>query len=215
MGRPEKPPSSAYSLFSKEMLNTEFIKQFPSKERMSHISESWKKVTEANKETYQTKVNEAMSKYKTEYNEWYEALSSEEQKLEKERTSAKSSKKSQHGTIPLANAIMAQTVQQQQQQLAAPQTPLYQTLPTPLQHQALPAQQQNIQNIQMPITVPYPNMTGQQAGQPMLVKVEVVGGPGSQSHVTHAQIMPQMTYNVSQPYNPQVRDKTGNYFTTT
>ena len=44
MGRPEKPPSSAYSLFSKEMLNTEFIKQFPSKERMSHISEAWKKV---------------------------------------------------------------------------------------------------------------------------------------------------------------------------
>ena len=44
MGRPEKPPSSAYSLFSKEMLNTEEIKQFPSKERMSHISESWKRV---------------------------------------------------------------------------------------------------------------------------------------------------------------------------
>ena len=44
MGRPEKPPSSAYSLFSKEMLNTESIKQFPSKERMSHISESWKQV---------------------------------------------------------------------------------------------------------------------------------------------------------------------------
>ena len=44
MGRPEKPPSSAYSLFSKEMLNTEAIKQFPSKERMSHISEAWKQV---------------------------------------------------------------------------------------------------------------------------------------------------------------------------
>ncbi len=26
------------------MLNTESIKQFPSKERMSHISEAWKKV---------------------------------------------------------------------------------------------------------------------------------------------------------------------------
>ena len=37
-------PSSAYSLFSKEMLNTEAIKQFPSKERMSHISEAWKQV---------------------------------------------------------------------------------------------------------------------------------------------------------------------------
>ena len=78
MGRPEKPPSSAYSLFSKEMLNTEFIKQFPSKERMSHISESWKKVSEADKETYQTKVNEAMARYKKEYNEWYSALTSEE-----------------------------------------------------------------------------------------------------------------------------------------
>ena len=148
MGRPEKPPSSAYSLFSKEMLNTEFIKQFPSKERMSHISESWKKVSEANKETYQTKVNEAMTKYKTEYNEWYEALSSEEQKLEKERTSAKSSKKSQHSTIPLANAIMAQTVQQQQ--MTTPQTPLYQTLPPTLQ--SLP-QQQPLQNLQVTVEI--------------------------------------------------------------
>merc|ERR1740131_522581 len=90
MGRPEKPPSSAYSLFSKEMLNTEFIKQFPSKERMSHISEAWKKVSEADKEIYQTQVNEAMNKYKAQYNDWYEALSSEEQKVEKERTSTKS-----------------------------------------------------------------------------------------------------------------------------
>merc|ERR1712115_204887 len=95
MGRPEKPPSSAYSLFSKEMLNTEFIKQFPSKERMSHISEAWKKVSDADKEIYQTQVNEAMTKYKSEYNEWYEALTAEEQKVEKERTTTKSTKKSQ------------------------------------------------------------------------------------------------------------------------
>merc|ERR1719189_2470729 len=104
MGRPEKPPSSAYSLFSKEMLNTEAIKQFPSKERMSHISESWKKVSEADKETYQTKVNEAMAKYKTKYNEWFEALSPEEKNQEKERTSQKSSKKSAGASIPLATA---------------------------------------------------------------------------------------------------------------
>merc|ERR1719461_214105 len=56
----------------------------------------------------------------------------------------------------------------------------------------------------MPITVPYPNMTGAGAAQPMLVKVEVVGAPGTQSHVTHAQLMPQtMTYNVAgTTYNP-------------
>ncbi len=44
MGRPEKPPSSAYSLFSKEMLNHPDIKKFPSKDRMSQISERWKTV---------------------------------------------------------------------------------------------------------------------------------------------------------------------------
>ena len=42
MGRPEIPPSSAYSLFSKEMLNNVEIKKFPSKERMAQISEKWK-----------------------------------------------------------------------------------------------------------------------------------------------------------------------------
>merc|ERR1712106_725613 len=73
-----------------------------------------------------------------------------------------------------------------------------------MQHQPI-QQQQNLQNLQMPaITVPYPNITANQQGQPMLVKVEVVGAPGTQSHVTHAQIMPQMTYNVTQPYTMQV-----------
>ena len=210
MGRPEKPPSSAYSLFSKEMLNTEAIKQFPSKERMSHISESWKRVSEADKEIYQTKVNEAMSKYKSEYNDWFESLSLEEQKLEKERTSQKSGKKSSAATIPLAtatNTIIAGAGANVAQAAAAvqlPQQPIYTQLPTNLQ--PLPPQQHQpqLQNIQMPITVPYPNMTGAGAAQPMLVKVEVVGAPGTQSHVTHAQIMPQtMTYNVAgTTYNP-------------
>lgn len=50
MGRPEKPPSSAYSLFSKEMLNNAEIKQYPSKERMSQISEKWKLVSQAQKD---------------------------------------------------------------------------------------------------------------------------------------------------------------------
>ena len=207
MGRPEKPPSSAYSLFSKEMLNTEAIKQFPSKERMSHISESWKRVSEADKEIYQTKVNEAMSKYKSEYNDWFESLSLEEQKLEKERTSQKSGKKSSAATIPLAtatNTIIAGATGANVAGSAVqlPQQPIYTQLPTNLQ--PLPPQPQQLQNLQMPITVPYPNMTGAGAAQPMLVKVEVVGAPGTQSHVTHAQLMPQtMTYNVAgTTYNP-------------
>ena len=201
MGRPEKPPSSAYSLFSKEMLNTEFIKQFPSKERMSHISEAWKKVTEGDKEIYQTQVNEAMSRYKTEYTEWYEALTSEEQRVEKERTTTKAAKKSSLAPLltpssvlpptPTASLPPAQQQQQQPQQQFAISSPMVQQQPAGAQ-----------QSLQMPaITVPYPNITGSQAGQPMFVKVEVVGAPGSHNTVTQCQIMPhqmQMTYSMSQ-----------------
>ncbi len=50
MGRPEKPPSSAYSLFSKEMLNHADIKKFPSKDRMAQISERWKNVDQDTKD---------------------------------------------------------------------------------------------------------------------------------------------------------------------
>ena len=50
MGRPEKPPSSAYSLFSKEMLNNIEIKKFPSKERMAQISEKWKLLPQQQKD---------------------------------------------------------------------------------------------------------------------------------------------------------------------
>ena len=198
MGRPEKPPSSAYSLFSKEMLNTEFIKQFPSKERMSHISEAWKKVTESDKEIYQTQVNEAMSRYKTEYTEWYDALTSEEQRVEKERTTTKATKKTALAPLLTPSSVLPATPTaylpptQQQQQFA---------IGSPMVQQ----QQQSggQQSLQMPaITVPYPNITGSQAGQPMFVKVEVVGAPGSHNAVTQCQIMPhqmQMTYSMSQP----------------
>merc|ERR1719150_1681575 len=202
MGRPEKPPSSAYSLFSKEMLNTEFIKQFPSKERMSHISEAWKKVTEGDKEIYQTQVNKAMSRYKTEYTEWYEALTSEEQRVEKERTTTKAAKKSSLAPLLTPSSVLpptptaylppAQQQQQQPQQQFAISSPMVQQQPAGAQ-----------QSLQMPaITVPYPNITGSQAGQPMFVKVEVVGAPGSHNTVTQCQIMPhqmQMTYSMSQP----------------
>jgi hypothetical protein len=41
------------------MLNTESIKQFPSKERMAHISEAWKKVRGKlhTKTTFENSVN--------------------------------------------------------------------------------------------------------------------------------------------------------------
>lgn len=171
MGRPEKPPSSAYSLFSKEMLNTEFIKQFPSKERMSHISEAWRKVTDADKEIYQHQVNEAMSKYKTEYNDWFESLTQEEQKAERDRTTTKSSKKS------VAHPM-----------LISASTTLPSQHPTPTTHHIQPV------TIPQPVAIPYPNLQpvshpmGSQ--QQMIMKVDTMMVPPLPPHIPEPHINP-------------------------
>jgi hypothetical protein len=39
-------------------------------------------VSDTDKETYQTQVNEAMARYKQEYNDWFESLSADEQKVQ-------------------------------------------------------------------------------------------------------------------------------------
>jgi hypothetical protein len=56
-GKPEKPPNSGYSLFSRIMLVSPEIKQVAAKERMSQISKLWKSMTEAEKKKYQEQVN--------------------------------------------------------------------------------------------------------------------------------------------------------------
>ncbi len=39
-------------------------------------------MSDTDKETYQTQVNEAMARYKQEYNDWFESLSADEQKVQ-------------------------------------------------------------------------------------------------------------------------------------
>jgi ribosomal protein L19 len=56
-GKPEKPPNSGYSLFSRIMLVSPEIKQVAAKERMSQISKLWKSMTEGEKKKYQERVN--------------------------------------------------------------------------------------------------------------------------------------------------------------
>jgi len=56
-GKPEKPPNSGYSLFSRIMLVSPEIKQVAAKERMSQISKLWKSMTEGEKKKYQEQVN--------------------------------------------------------------------------------------------------------------------------------------------------------------
>ena len=114
MGRPEKPPSSAYSLFSKEMLNNVEIKKYPSKERMAQISEKWKILPQDQKDMYQAEVNRSMSVYRQKYEDWFNALDENERKAETNRmSSTKSTRAKQH------NAAVAAAQQAQQNAAAA------------------------------------------------------------------------------------------------
>ena len=85
MGRPEKPPTSAYSLFSKEMLNNPEIKQYPSKERMTQIGIMYKMLDQTQKDMYQARVNESMDVYSQEYENWCDNLNEEQKQAERER----------------------------------------------------------------------------------------------------------------------------------
>ena len=93
MGRPEKPPSSAYSLFSKEMLNNPEIKQYPSKERMTQISVKYKMLDQNQKDLYQAQVNESMAVYRAEYENWFNNLNEEQRQAETARTNTAKNKK--------------------------------------------------------------------------------------------------------------------------
>jgi hypothetical protein len=57
-GKPEKPPNSGYSLFSRMMLTSEEIKKVNSKQRMAQISQMWKILSVSNKRKYHDKVQQ-------------------------------------------------------------------------------------------------------------------------------------------------------------
>merc|ERR1711976_465019 len=110
MGRPEKPPSSAYSLFSKEMLNNIEIKKFPSKERMAQISEKWKLLPQQQKDNYQAEVNRSMGVYRQKYEDWFNNLNEQERKAETARmNSTKSIRKqpAKNNAVQAAQAAQA------------------------------------------------------------------------------------------------------------
>lgn len=92
MGRPEKPPTSTYSLFTKKMFSSDEIKKIPSKDRIVHISEKWKELSNEQKDGYKEELNLLMSDYRKNYDEWFKNLTDEEREAETDRS--KSSKPS-------------------------------------------------------------------------------------------------------------------------
>lgn len=56
-GKPVKPPNSAYSLFSRIMLQSEDIKSIDVKDRLNYISRQWKVCSEEEKQEYKERAD--------------------------------------------------------------------------------------------------------------------------------------------------------------
>ncbi|KAF2884838.1 hypothetical protein ILUMI_21315 [Ignelater luminosus] len=81
-GKPIKPPNSAYSLFSRMMLQSEEIKKIPPKDRMKAIADQWKDCTDKEKKQYRERANHLMEQYKLDFASYLESLPEEKRQEE-------------------------------------------------------------------------------------------------------------------------------------
>lgn len=87
-GKPDRPPNSGYSLFSRIMLRE--LKNVPSKEKMAQISKHWKQLSEMERESYNKQAQWANEQYREKYAEYVKKLPEEERlKLESEKKGGK------------------------------------------------------------------------------------------------------------------------------
>lgn len=92
-GKPDKPPTSAYSLFSKNLLQSDVIKKINYKDRMNHIATQWKNCTEEEKNKYKARVDELMEQYKKDYEKYLESLPEDKKQLEIQKNAPKKKSK--------------------------------------------------------------------------------------------------------------------------
>ncbi|XP_065347409.1 nucleolar transcription factor 1-A-like [Cloeon dipterum] len=78
IGKPEKPPNSGYSLFSRIMLSSEEIKNINHKDRMTQISSMWKNLSPKDKRKYHDKVQQMLEQYKMDFATYLETLTPEQ-----------------------------------------------------------------------------------------------------------------------------------------
>ena len=71
-GKPERPPNSGYSLFSKIMLKE--LKDIPSKEKMVVIAKRWKELSENERQGYNREAQKQNTKYVEKFNAYLDTL---------------------------------------------------------------------------------------------------------------------------------------------
>uniref|UniRef100_A0A1E1XCU3 Putative upstream binding transcription factor rna polymerase i n=1 Tax=Amblyomma aureolatum TaxID=187763 RepID=A0A1E1XCU3_9ACAR len=102
-GKPERPPNSGYSLFSRIMLRQ--LKNVPAKEKMAEISQLWKNLNQQERDSYNKQATKANAKYKEKYAAYLNNLPEEErQKVEAEAATHKSAASAGGGTAAKGNA---------------------------------------------------------------------------------------------------------------
>ncbi|KAK9888342.1 hypothetical protein WA026_000597 [Henosepilachna vigintioctopunctata] len=94
-GKPDKPPNSAYSLFSRIMLQSDEIKKINAKDRMNFISTQWKNCSEEDKNNYKNKANELVEQYKKDYEKYLESLPEDKKQLELQKNAPKKKPKAE------------------------------------------------------------------------------------------------------------------------
>ena len=60
-GKPDKPPNSGYSLYSRELLASQQFKHLETKDRMTEISTQWKSLTDEERQKYNDRTQEVLS----------------------------------------------------------------------------------------------------------------------------------------------------------
>ncbi|XP_026480743.1 nucleolar transcription factor 1-like isoform X2 [Ctenocephalides felis] len=93
LGKPDKPPNSAYTLFSTMLLNSEELKMSLPKDRMLLISQQWRSLDPKEKKAYEDRVISLKEAYKVQYAEYLNSLSPQKRKEELEDKKKNTSKK--------------------------------------------------------------------------------------------------------------------------
>ena len=88
-GKPIKPPNSAYSLFSRMMLQSEVIKDVNPKDRMTVIAEKWKNCSEDERKEYNERIIHLREQYKLDFASYLESLPEEKRQEELKNTTPK------------------------------------------------------------------------------------------------------------------------------
>ncbi|XP_014246680.1 nucleolar transcription factor 1-A-like isoform X2 [Cimex lectularius] len=118
-GKPEKPPSSAYSLFSKLKLKDENLKmKYPTpKERLQEIARLWKNVPKIEKDAYAAKLKCLLENYKLEYASYLESLPEDRREEELASNLPKKKAKPETEAKNKINTLFAKSKQKPQKNL--------------------------------------------------------------------------------------------------